>query len=66
MELTTSAIKSLLSRARGNLRDILQPYVTNGAMPGKTRNQVATDQKFAPESTDPLVECDDESTSEVD
>jgi RNA polymerase sigma-70 factor (ECF subfamily) len=39
MELTTSAIKSLLSRARGNLRDILQPYVANGAMPKAGRNQ---------------------------
>ena len=66
MELSTSAIKSLLSRARGNLRDILQPYVTNGAMPGKTRNRGRTEKEFAPESTDSLVERDDESTSEVD
>lgn len=66
MELTTSAIKSLLSRARGNLRDILQPYVTNGAMPGKTRNRAIAEQESAPESTDSLVEWDDESTSEVD
>ena len=33
MDLTPQAIKSLLSRARGNLRDILQPYLTDGQMP---------------------------------
>ena len=66
MELTTSAIKSLLSRARGNLRDILQPYVTNGAMPEKTKNRGTTRQEGSPESPGPQVEHDDESSSEVE
>jgi RNA polymerase sigma-70 factor (ECF subfamily) len=66
MELTTSAIKSLLSRARGNLRDILQPYVTNGAMPEKMQNRGATHQKGSPKSSGPQVEQDDESSSEVE
>jgi RNA polymerase sigma-70 factor (ECF subfamily) len=30
MELTPSAIKSLLARARGNLRDVLAPYLDEG------------------------------------
>lgn len=30
MGLSTSAIKSLLARARSNLRDVLQPYLENG------------------------------------
>ena len=30
MELTTQAVKSLLSRARGNLRDKLEPYLETG------------------------------------
>ncbi len=34
LELSTSAVKSLLSRARGNLRDILQPYLNDGRMVG--------------------------------
>ena len=33
MKLSTQAVKSLLSRARGNLRDILQPYVDSGQLP---------------------------------
>lgn len=33
MDLTTKAVKSLLSRARVNLREILQPYVESGAIP---------------------------------
>ena len=34
MELTPQAIKSLLSRARGNLRDVLEPYLERGDRPG--------------------------------
>jgi RNA polymerase sigma-70 factor (ECF subfamily) len=34
MGLTTQAVKSLLSRARANLRDILQPYMNSGTRPG--------------------------------
>lgn len=33
MELSVSAIKSLLSRARVNLRDILSPYIQDGMLP---------------------------------
>ena len=33
MELTPKAVKSLLSRARMNLRDILQPYLEHGESP---------------------------------
>lgn len=31
MQLSTSAVKSLLSRARGNLRDVIGPYLQKGA-----------------------------------
>lgn len=30
MEMTPKAVKSLLARARGNLRDVLEPYLQNG------------------------------------
>jgi len=33
MGLTTQAVKSLLSRARSNLREILEPYLHDGALP---------------------------------
>ena len=33
MELSPQAIKSLLSRARENLREVLQPYFDRGANP---------------------------------
>tara|TARA_B100000945_G_C20426354_1_gene620745 strand:+ start:2445 stop:3143 length:699 start_codon:yes stop_codon:yes gene_type:complete len=33
MELSVSAIKSLLSRARVNLKDILSPYIQDGVLP---------------------------------
>ena len=33
MELSPQAIKSLLARARGNLRDVLAPYVQRGEQP---------------------------------
>lgn len=33
MELTQQAVKSLLSRARGNLRDALDPYLDTGRLP---------------------------------
>ncbi len=33
MELTTQAVKSLLSRARGNLKETLEPYVNTGRLP---------------------------------
>ncbi len=34
MDLSPQAVKSLLSRARANLRDILQPYIQKGTRPG--------------------------------
>ena len=33
MELSTQAVKSLLSRARENLRQMLEPYLENGILP---------------------------------
>ena len=33
MDLTTQAVKSLLSRARGNLKASLEPYLQSGKMP---------------------------------
>jgi RNA polymerase sigma-70 factor (ECF subfamily) len=33
MDLTTKAVKSLLSRARVNLKEILQPYIDAGMIP---------------------------------
>jgi RNA polymerase sigma-70 factor (ECF subfamily) len=33
MDLSPQAIKSLLSRARGNLRDVLEPYLREGVRP---------------------------------
>jgi RNA polymerase sigma-70 factor (ECF subfamily) len=36
LELTPQAVKSLLSRARVNLREIIEPYLEHGQMPSKT------------------------------
>ena len=33
MEITPKAVKSLLSRARVNLRQVLEPYLTGGENP---------------------------------
>ena len=38
MDLTTKAVKSLLSRARVNLREILQPYIDAGLIPRETES----------------------------
>jgi len=38
MELSVSAIKSLLSRARVNLRDILSPYIQDGVLPASVED----------------------------
>ena len=38
MELTPQAVKSLLSRARGNLRDVLEPYLDHGDRPSSGNN----------------------------
>ena len=66
MELTTSAIKSLLSRARGNLRDILQPYVTSGAMPEARRNRKGQGGETRPGSVGYLADDESESTNEAE
>ncbi len=34
MDLSPQAVKSLLSRARCNLREVLEPYIEEGALPG--------------------------------
>ena len=36
MEMTTKAVKSLLARARGNFRDVLEPYLQNGEIRAPT------------------------------
>ena len=38
MGLSAKAIKSLLSRARVNLKNLLEPYITNGTSPGTIAN----------------------------
>ena len=35
MDLSTKAVKSLLSRARVNLKEILQPYIDAGVIPNE-------------------------------
>jgi RNA polymerase sigma-70 factor (ECF subfamily) len=40
MELSPQAIKSLLSRARGNLREVLEPYFEDGQRPATGNNAV--------------------------
>ena len=44
MDLTPQAVKSLLSRARGNLRDILEPYIKSGVLPVSVSEQDDTDE----------------------
>jgi len=46
MDLSVQAIKSLLSRARVNLKEILTPYIEQGARPNgqDSREQLTTDQ----------------------
>ena len=50
MELSVSAIKSLLSRARVNLRDILSPYIQDGVLPD------SVDDSFDDDSNSQLQE----------
>lgn len=38
MDLSTKAVKSLLSRARVNLREILQPYIDAGVIPSEVQS----------------------------
>jgi len=39
MEMTPKAVKSLLSRARVNLREVLEPYLERGQSPAVTRDE---------------------------
>lgn len=41
MELTPQAIKSLLSRARVNLREVLEPYLEHGERPAAKSNEAS-------------------------
>ena len=43
MELSVSAIKSLLSRARVNLKDILSPYIQDGVLPDSVEDSFDDD-----------------------
>lgn len=47
MNLSTKAVKSLLSRARNNLREMLEPYVSGGARPfGLLSGESADSEEF--------------------
>lgn len=50
MEMTPKAVKSLLARARGNLREILEPYLQNGEL-----RAVMEDGRGAPNQTSGLI-----------
>ena len=45
MELTPQAVKSLLSRARNNLKEALQPYLKSGELAGAPSEQSTTSQQ---------------------
>lgn len=51
MGLTVKAVKSLLSRARLNLRDALQPYMNQGVNPGRF-GQPPTEEDQNPDDVD--------------
>lgn len=53
MELTTKAVKSLLSRARANLRDILLPYFETGTLPNAPPGSSGADDSIDPDESDP-------------
>ncbi|MFO7908258.1 MAG: RNA polymerase sigma factor [Planctomycetota bacterium] len=42
MDLSAQAVKSLLSRARGNLRVALEPYLKEGVLPGTSEEEDAS------------------------
>jgi RNA polymerase sigma-70 factor (ECF subfamily) len=44
LELTPQAVKSLLSRARVSLREILQPYFETGELPGKKESGTGSNE----------------------
>lgn len=49
MELSVSAIKSLLSRARVNLKDILSPYIQDGMLPESIDGSFEDDANTQPQ-----------------
>ncbi len=49
MEMTPKAVKSLLARARSNLRDVLEPYLQNGEL------RAVEDLRGAPTETGGLI-----------
>lgn len=48
MDLSVQAVKSLLSRARCNLRAALEPYITDGAWPAPSANASSADEDDHP------------------
>ncbi len=52
MGLTTQAVKSLLSRARNNLREILDPYLESGQLPAGAVPFEVPEGKIDPSETD--------------
>ncbi len=52
MEMTPKAVKSLLARARGRLREVLEPYLASGQLRGPApegaHNGEATDDRVTP------------------
>lgn len=54
MELSPQAIKSLLSRARTNLREVLEAYVERGELPA-LRDDADSSLSDVPEDTDPTL-----------
>ena len=57
MDLSTKAVKSLLSRARVNLKDILQPYIDAGMIPSEIEKD---------DSEQPVLNPDETEKSEVE
>ena len=47
MGLTTQAVKSLLSRARNNLKDILKPYLESGGLKPSVADEMSQGQDMA-------------------
>ena len=45
MGLTTQAVKSLLSRARGNLKTTLEPYLNTGRLPNSLEIDESVENK---------------------
>lgn len=50
MNLTTKAVKSLLSRARVNLRDLLESYIESGVIPSEVDYSQSVNSKRGDDS----------------